>query len=108
MSYIPETKTKEEFLKSFKNEGGRGVAKSAIKSFDLFCKDKYQKNASEVVIDLVKEVKNENTEKTYVLLSQFVDWTSIDHPEIIQRIGMNGSYKINDADYLSFQTVANE
>jgi len=83
MSYIPETKTKEEFLASFKSEGRRGVAKSGIKAFDLFCKDRYQKNASEVVKDLVKEVKNGKTEKTYVLLSQFVDWTNIDHQEII-------------------------
>ncbi len=93
MSYIPETKTKEEFLASFKSEGRRGVAKSGIKAFDLFCTNRYQKNASEVVDDLVNEVKNGKVEKTYVLLSQFVDWTSKDHPGIIQRIGMNGSYK---------------
>ena len=33
------------------------------------------------------------TEKIYVLLAQFADWLNIDHPNIIQRIGMNGSYK---------------
>jgi hypothetical protein len=27
------------------------------------------------------------------LLAQFADWLNIDHPNIIQRIGMNGSYK---------------
>jgi|LWDU01.1.fsa_nt_gi integrase len=94
MSYIPETKNREEFVSSFRSDGRRGVAKSAIKAFDLFCNEKYQKEGVLVLKDLVDEVKNKNkTEKIYVLLSQFADWLNIDHPNIIQRIGMNGSYK---------------
>jgi len=94
MSYIPEVKTREEFVSSFKSEGRRGVAKSSLKAFDLFCNEKYQKEGFTVLKDLVNEIKNrDKTEKIYVLLAQFADWLNIDHPNIIQRIGKNGSYK---------------
>jgi len=94
MSYIPEVKTREEFVSSFKSERRRGVAKSSLKAFDLFCNEKYQKEGFTVLKDLVNEVKNrDKTEKIYVLLAQFADWLNMDHPNIIQRIGMNGSYK---------------
>ncbi len=94
MSYIPEVKTREEFVASFKSEGRRGVAKSTLKAFDLFCNQKYQKDESSVLNDLVSEIKERGkTEKIYVLLSQFADWLNLDHPDIIQIIGKNGSYK---------------
>jgi len=94
MSYIPEVKTREEFVFGFKSEGRRGVAKSSLKAFDLFCNEKYQKEGFTVLKDLVNKVKNrDKTEKIYVLLAQFADWLNMDHPDIIQRIGMNGSYK---------------
>jgi len=94
MSYIPNTESREEYISSLKSNGRKGVAKSALKAFDLFCKETYKKNGDIVLKDLSKTVKETSeTEKIYYLLKQYTEWLNIDHPDIIQKIGMNGSYK---------------
>jgi integrase len=94
MSYIPNIESREEYISSLKSNGRRGVAKSALKAFDLFCSELYQKKGDIVLKDLSKIVKESGeTEKIYYLLKQYTEWLNIDHPNIVQKIGMNGSCK---------------
>ena len=57
-----------------------GVAKASLKNFKLFCKDTY----GEELHDTPTQLKTEERDgKVFNFLNDFIDWMSIDPPEVL-------------------------
>jgi len=83
MSYVPDTTTRDEFLAE-RNIRSRQMAQVALRQFDIFCNNTYEKNGDV----LIQDIKSTGIfEKSYTVLNQFSMWLSEDHLEISVPMG---------------------
>ena len=95
MDYLNDKLTEEQLFKLTFDKGKSNdsvqVLKSALSNFEYFTTDQFNKTRLEVLSDLSKEFKkNRDTRAPIILLHQFREWLSEDHPEIKIMAG-NGS-----------------
>lgn len=81
MNCLQNTLTRQEWLdrtyRKSKSERALSLAKSALKSFDSFCAQKYDKN-SEV---LLAELRQNQGDKTYIFLNNYVSFMDNKSPK---------------------------
>ena len=83
MSYIEENSNVEDYFNSRANKRSRNTVKYTLSVFNRFCLAKYQRDSKTVV----KDLRNEPSEKIYTMANQYVIWLGQDHPEILIKIG---------------------
>lgn len=83
MSYIKEL-TREQYLANIENQRTRESKVTSLNQFDVFCKNTFDKNGDQVIIDLRNHIKKTlDDSNLYRLLQSFVNWLNEDHLELI-------------------------
>ena len=91
MSYIPDTNTREEYLRSKSAINTRKMAESSLIQFGRFTELEYGKTPEQIMIDLKD---NDNAlEKIYTVLNKWITWLGQDHPDVITYRGRHKNIK---------------
>ena len=99
ISYLSEQLTEEQYLKNVYDKGRSKdsvmVCKASLANFEIFTNSKWNKTRFDVLDDLSAEYqKNHDTKAPIVLLNEFKDWLSIDHPDIMIKNSRNSKRPI--------------
>ena len=92
MSYISSENTRDQFLENIysksKSDASKDLAKTALRQFDLYCKDEFGKeHADEILKDIKVDKSNPSSDQVIFLLNRFVLWLGKDHPHLLKRTG---------------------
>jgi len=99
ISYLSEQLTEEQYLKNVFDKGRSRdsvmVCTASLNNFEIFTNSKWSKTRFEVLQDLSTEYqKNHDTKAPIVLLNEFKEWLSIDHPDIMIKNSRNSERPI--------------